>query len=154
MDIRKPIEFAVTRIHSEFDHDNLKIHLSSDDSNLQINGDSASLEECMYHLLKNAAENLDNKPGSRINVTVKGRTNETGGGNLYLMITDNGSGIQPTLRDKVYSPFSTTKARGLGLGLPIAKRAIIDHNGHIKIETSQGGTTVAITIPALDSPPD
>jgi len=151
MDIRKPIEFAVTRIQSEFNHENLKIHLSSDESNLQINGDAASIEECIYHLLKNAAENLENKPGSRINVTVKGRTAPVGGGTLYVMITDNGSGIDPALRDKIYSPFSTIKARGLGLGLPIAKRAVIDHNGQIDIETSKGGTTVAITIPALDT---
>jgi nitrogen-specific signal transduction histidine kinase len=66
------------------------------------------------------------------------------------MITDNGSGIDPALRDKVYSPFSTIKARGLGLGLPIAKRAVIDHNGQIDIDTSSGGTTISITLPALE----
>ncbi len=152
LDIRKPIEFAVTRIQNEFDHDNLKIHLSSDESELQLNGDAASLEECVYHLLKNAAENLNNKPGSRVNVTVKGRYSDQGDGTIFLMITDNGEGIDPSLRDKVYSPFSTIKARGLGLGLPIAKRAVIDHNGHIDIETSEGGTSIMIKLPAL--PPD
>lgn len=151
MDIHKPVEFAVTRIQSEFDHENLKIHLSSDETKLQINGDAASLEECIYHLLRNAAENLDNRPGSRINVTVKGRSAPDGNGNVYVMITDNGSGIDPLLRDKVYSPFSTIKARGLGLGLPIAKRAVIDHNGQINVETSDGGTTVFITIPSLNA---
>jgi len=153
LDVRKPIEFAVTRIQSEFDHENLKIHLSSDESNLQINGDASSLEECIYHLLKNAAENLNNKPGSSVNVTVKGRASRQGGSSVYIMITDNGDGIDPTLRDKVYSPFSTIKARGLGLGLPIAKRAVIDHNGQIDIDTSTGGTTVSITLPALEQEP-
>ncbi len=151
IDIRKPIEFAVTRIQSEFNHENLKIHLSSDDSDLQINGDAASLEECIYHLLKNAAENLDNKPGSRINVTVKGKQAAGADSTIFVIISDNGSGINPSLRDKVFSPFSTIKARGLGLGLPIAKRAVIDHNGQIDIETSQGGTMIAITLPALSA---
>jgi len=151
LDVRKPIEFAVTRIQSEFDHENLKIHLSADESNLHINGDASSMEECIYHLLKNAAENLDNKPGSRINVTVKGGPSQQGSSSIYIMITDNGGGIDPSLRDKVYSPFSTIKARGLGLGLPIAKRAVIDHNGQIDIDTSSGGTTVSITLPALES---
>ncbi len=150
LDVHKPIEFAVTRIQSEFDHENLKIHLSSDDTGRQVNGDAASLEECIYHLLRNAAENLSNKPGSRINVTVKGRSSQNGSA-VYIMITDNGSGVSPSLRDKVFSPFSTIKARGLGLGLPIAKRAVIDHNGQLDIETSEGGTTVFITLPALDS---
>ena len=150
LDVRKPIEFAVTRIQSEFDHENLKIHLSADESSLQINGDAPSMEECIYHLLKNAAENLNNKPGSRINVTVKERASQQGSGSVYIMITDNGSGIDPSLQDKVYSPFSTIKARGLGLGLPIAKRAVIDHNGQIDIDTSSGGTTVSIALPALE----
>jgi signal transduction histidine kinase len=150
LDVRKPIEFAVTRIQSEFDHENLKIHLSADESNLQINGDSTSMEECIYHLLKNAAENLNNKPGSRVNVTVKGRPSQQGNGEVYIMIADNGGGIDPSLRDKVYTPFSTIKALGFGLGLPIAKRAVIDHNGQIDIDTSTGGTTVSITLPALE----
>ncbi|MEA2068079.1 MAG: ATP-binding protein [Verrucomicrobiota bacterium] len=150
LDVRKPIEHAVTRIQNALDHDNLKIHLSADDSTLQINGDSASMEECIYHLLKNAAENLANKPGSRINVTVKGRSPEKGGGNIYILVADNGSGIDESLRDKVFSPFSTIKARGLGLGLPIAKRVVIDHNGQMDIETSSGGTTISIILPALE----
>ncbi len=152
LDIRKPIEHAVARIQSEFNHENLKIHLSSDDAALQINGDAVSLEECMYHLLRNAAENMANKPGSRINVIVKGRTPQQGEGNVYIMVTDNGGGIAEPLRDKVYSPFSTTKARGLGLGLPIAKRVVVDHNGQIDIETSAGGTTVSLILPTLRNP--
>jgi len=147
LDIHKPIENAVTRIQTEFDHENLKIHLSSDDTVLPINGDTASLEECMYHLLINAAENLDNKPGSRINVVVKSRVPQQGPAKVFVIITDNGSGIDEEVRDKVFSPFSTIKARGLGLGLPIAKRAVIDHNGQMDIETSSGGTSITITLP-------
>ncbi len=150
LDIRKPIEHAITRIQSEFDHENLGIHLSSDDSALQINGDAASIEECIYHLLRNSAENLDNKPGSRINLSVKGRSPLNGKGKVFITVTDNGSGIDESVRGKVFSPFSTIKARGLGLGLPIAKRAVIDHNGQMDIETSGGGTTITLTLPALD----
>jgi signal transduction histidine kinase len=149
LDIRRPIEHAVTRIQSEFEHENLKLHLSSDDSVMQINGDEASMEECIYHLLKNAAENLNNKAGSRINVAVKGRSPQNGPSKLLITITDNGGGVDESLREKVFSPFSTIKARGLGLGLPIAKRAVIDHNGQMDIETSPGGTTITITLPVL-----
>ena len=149
LDIRKPIENAVTRIQSELDHENLNIHLSADDSALQINGDAASLEECVYHLLKNAAENLGNKKGARINLSVKNRDPENGQAKVFVIIADNGSGIDGSVRDKLFSPFSTIKARGLGLGLPIAKRAVIDHNGQLDIETSEGGTSATITLPAL-----
>ena len=150
INIHKPIEHAVARLQSELDHENLKIHLSSNDFIGRVSGDSASLEECIYHLLMNAAENLDNKPGSRINVTVKGQAPETPGGNVYVLIADNGSGIDESVQDKVYSPFSTIKARGLGLGLPIAKRVVIDHNGRIDIDTSAGGTTITLVLPAIE----
>jgi polar amino acid transport system substrate-binding protein len=150
LDIRKPIEHAVTRVQAEFDHENLKIHLSADDSALRINGAEGALEECMYHLLRNSSENLDNKPGSRIGITVKGRSPQNGRAKIYVTVTDNGSGIDESMLDKVFSPFSTIKARGLGLGLPIAKRTVIDHNGQMDIETSSGGTTITITLPALD----
>jgi nitrogen-specific signal transduction histidine kinase len=149
IDVRKPIEFAVTRIQNELAHENLKIHLSADDTNLLVNGDAASLEECIYHLIKNSAENLANKAGSRINITVKGRSPDKELGSIYIMVTDNGTGIDETLRNKVYSPFITVKALGFGLGLPIAKRTVIDHNGQIDIDTSSGGTTVSIVLPAF-----
>ncbi len=151
MDIRRPIENAVTHIQTELDHENLKIYLSADESALQIHGDTILLEECIYHLLKNAAENLNNKADSRINVTVKGRDPKNGHAKVFITITDNGSGIDASVRNKLFSPFSTIKARGLGLGLPIAKRAVIDHSGQLDIETSSGGTSVTITIPALAS---
>ncbi|VGO22393.1 GAF domain-containing sensor histidine kinase [Pontiella sulfatireligans] len=149
LDIRKPIEHAVTRIQDSFGHENLKIHLSSDESALQINGDAASLEECVYHLLRNSVENLNNRAGSRVNVTVKSRDPQNGNANLYIIVADNGGGIDASVRDKVFSPFITTKARGFGLGLPIAKRAVIDHNGKMEIETSDGGTSISLTLPAL-----
>ena len=149
LDIRKPIECAVTRIQAELDPENLKIHLAADESDLQISGDESALEECVYHLLKNAAENLDDKKGSRINLSVKSRDSQSGQAKVFLSITDNGSGIDESIRDKVFSPFSTIKARGLGLGLPIAKRAVIDHNGQLDIDTGAGGTSITITLPAL-----
>ena len=149
LDVRKPIEHAVTRIQTRFDHENLKIHRSSDDELLQINGDEKTLEEGIYHLLKNGAENLDNKSGGRINVTVKSRGLQAGPARVYIIISDNGTGIHESVANNIFSPFSTIKARGLGLGLPIAKRTVIDHNGQMDIETSPGGTSITISLPAI-----
>jgi nitrogen-specific signal transduction histidine kinase len=149
LDIHTPIEHAVTRIQNEFEKDNPKIQLSSDDSKLLIKGDTKSLEECFYHLLMNAAENLGNADDGRITVTVKGSANP-GNGSVYVMVSDNGSGIHESVKGKEFSPFSTIKARGLGLGLPIAKRAVIDHNGEMSIDTGPGGTTITLILPATD----
>jgi nitrogen-specific signal transduction histidine kinase len=62
-------------------------------------------------------------------------------------IQDNGPGIPPHIRDKIFSPFCTTKARGIGLGFPLVKRAVSDHGGEISISTGGNGTTVSVTLP-------
>jgi signal transduction histidine kinase len=48
----------------------------------------------------------------------------------------------------VFSPFYTTKARGIGLGLPIARRTLTDHNGGLSVQSDGGGTTVKVRLPA------
>jgi signal transduction histidine kinase len=61
-------------------------------------------------------------------------------------------GIPVELRDKIFTPFFTTKARGSGLGLPTAKRLIEAHRGQISIACpAGGGTTVTIQLPAQDA---
>jgi nitrogen-specific signal transduction histidine kinase len=67
---------------------------------------------------------------------------------VLLTVQDNGAGIAPNLRDKVFSPFCTTKARGMGLGLPIVKRTIFDHHGRLHIDSTSQGTLVSVMLPA------
>jgi C4-dicarboxylate-specific signal transduction histidine kinase len=66
---------------------------------------------------------------------------------VSIVIRDNGAGIPPEIREKGFSPFCTTKARGMGLGLFIVKRTIIDHNRRVQIDTGETGTSVTITLP-------
>ncbi len=65
-----------------------------------------------------------------------------------VTVKDNGKGISADLREKVFSPFCTTKARGMGLGLPIVKRTIFDHNGRVDIDSNPHGTSVSVMLPA------
>jgi signal transduction histidine kinase len=61
---------------------------------------------------------------------------------------DGGSGIPADIREKIVTPFFTTKSRGTGLGLPTVKRLIEAHNGKIAIDCPPaGGTTVVIRLP-------
>jgi len=57
--------------------------------------------------------------------------------------------MAPDVRDKAFEPFYTTKHRGTGLGLPIARRMIEAHGGQIAIDAADGGgTVVSIHLPA------
>jgi two-component system sensor kinase FixL len=65
-----------------------------------------------------------------------------------IAFSDAGPGIPDDVREKVFTPFFTTKSRGSGLGLPTAKRFVEAHNGQIAIDCPpNGGTTVVIRLP-------
>ncbi|MEO8678542.1 MAG: PAS domain S-box protein [Vicinamibacterales bacterium] len=67
----------------------------------------------------------------------------------HITVSDAGAGIPPELREKVFLPFFTTKARGTGLGLATAKRFVEAHNGRISIDCPPtGGTTVRVELPS------
>jgi two-component system sensor kinase FixL len=66
-----------------------------------------------------------------------------------IAFRDSGPGIPRDLRDKVFTPFFTTKRRGTGLGLATAKRLVEAHKGTISIECpEEGGTAVTVRLPA------
>ena len=65
-----------------------------------------------------------------------------------IAFTDAGPGIPADVREKIFTPFFTTKSRGSGLGLPTAKRLVEAHNGQIVIDCPpSGGTTVFVRLP-------
>jgi PAS domain S-box-containing protein len=69
-------------------------------------------------------------------------------GNLEVSITDTGVGITNETMKDLWTPLHTTKAKGMGLGLPVAKRLVEAHRGHINVETKLGkGSTFTVTIP-------
>ena len=70
-------------------------------------------------------------------------------GECRIAFEDNGPGIPPDIREKIFTPFFTTKSRGTGLGLPTAKRLIEAHRGTIDVRCpAGGGTTVIVQLPA------
>jgi PAS domain S-box-containing protein len=114
----------------------------------KILGDEGALAEAVAHLVANAAEAVTEQKKPKI--TLSARPIHEGGRASAVLVTvqDNGPGIAPEMRGKVFSPFCTTKARGMGLGLPIVKRTVFDHNGRVDIDTSTNGTAVSIALPA------
>jgi PAS domain S-box-containing protein len=67
---------------------------------------------------------------------------------LDLTVSDTGVGISQEALERVFQPFYTTKAHGIGLGLPITRRLIEDHHGYILVESQLGyGTTVSVRLP-------
>jgi PAS domain S-box-containing protein len=142
--VRKAIELARTRVRKN----GVAIDTTLPSDLPKVLGDETALTEAFAHLVANAAEATSGRTKPRI--TLAAKQIEEGGhaSGVVVTIKDNGKGISPDLKEKVFSPFCTTKARGMGLGLPIVKRTIFDHNGRVDIDSNPHGTSVSVMLPA------
>jgi two-component system sensor histidine kinase HydH len=109
--------------------------------------DVEQMQRAVVNLLNNAIEASD--PGQKVVLTVM-----NGKSHLNISIKDHGSGMDKEALEKIFTPFVTTKKRGTGLGLPIAKKIIEAHKGTLRVESKQGaGTEVKIELPHTDGRP-
>jgi signal transduction histidine kinase len=122
-------------------------------SDLWVDLDKDQMGQVLINLVKNgieAMEGMDRKDGTIRLFCV----DEPVPGHVRICVSDEGRGIAPEARDKVFQPFFTTKSlgRGTGLGLPIAYGIVKMHNGRIWFDSDPGdGTTFCIELPKTQS---
>jgi two-component system nitrogen regulation sensor histidine kinase NtrY len=109
--------------------------------------DRDMLRQALVNLCDNSSLALraeGDRPGT---VTVSlGETHRT----VYLDVTDDGPGIPPDIRSRVFEPYVTTRkvGEGMGLGLAISKKILLDHEGDLEIlDSSPAGTTFRLSFP-------
>jgi Na+/proline symporter/signal transduction histidine kinase len=114
---------------------------------LLLHGDRQGLSQVLVNLFTNASD--ASQPGDRVELIAL-----SDGGQLRLEILDQGNGIPEKEKELVFEPFYTTKpaGEGTGLGLAMAYKIILDHDGSIDIDSEQGvGTRVVIDLPLRQS---
>jgi two-component system sensor histidine kinase AtoS len=117
------------------------LHVEIRGSAPHIAGDADLLKIVFENLLVNAAHAM--KGRDTIQVFVEAHDQQ-----CRIVFRDTGPGIPADIRDKIFTPFFTTKSRGSGLGLPTAKRLVEAHGGTITVACPpEGGTTVTIQLP-------
>ncbi|WP_434514540.1 ATP-binding protein [Dechloromonas sp. ARDL1] len=108
-------------------------------------GDATQLRQIIHNLLRNAEDALEGRDGGRIIL----RT-EHGVRHAHLSIADNGPGFPVELLPRIFEPYVTTKARGTGLGLPIVRKIVDEHQGSIEISNApEGGARIDICLPLV-----
>jgi nitrogen-specific signal transduction histidine kinase len=114
-----------------------------------IEGDIDVLADSISRLLHNAFTAVEGVAQPKDSLRVFAGEIGTGRSAVIIEVRDNGAGISADQHEKVFSPFCTTKARGVGLGLPIVRRTMIDHGGLVAIESGETGTVIRLSLPAL-----
>jgi signal transduction histidine kinase len=142
--VRKAIELASDRVKKN----GVAIDTTLPNDLPKVLGDETALTEAFAHLVANAAEATSGRPKPRITLAAKQIREGDHASGVVVTVKDNGKGISADLKEKIFSPFCTTKARGMGLGLPIVKRTIFDHNGRVDIDSNPHGTSVSVMLPA------
>tara|TARA_B100000676_G_scaffold311018_1_gene379416 strand:- start:1268 stop:3445 length:2178 start_codon:yes stop_codon:yes gene_type:complete len=121
------------------------IHLDLTHNLPPIKGDSTRLRQVIHNLLQNAQDTLSDV--SEPTLTVSTKIVQDG---VCLSLSDNGKGFPSQVRMRAFEPYVTTKLKGTGLGLPIVKKIVEEHNGTIKIENIEPhGAHIAITLPTV-----
>jgi signal transduction histidine kinase len=116
-----------------------------------IHADRGQIQQVLLNLLENARDALATMPADHApRVTVETRPGARPD-RVELMVADNGPGIPEAVREKLFTPYFTTKQTqgGTGLGLAIAHRILSDHEGRISVrEGESGGACFCVELPA------
>lgn len=114
-------------------------------TDIQVNNatfDPALAEQAIINLIQNAMDAVEARQPAIIKVSVHQQNDH-----VRFTILDNGPGIHAQDLDKIFVPFFTTKEKGSGIGLALARQIAILHGGEISVQSELGkGTTFALTL--------
>lgn len=146
MDFNMLIEDTIHKLDPLLNYNNIKLNLDIVDDEIFINGDYNRLSQVLINIIKNSIEAIPENSEGKINISTKIKNNK-----YYLIIEDNGVGMDKEILSNIRKPFYTTKKRGSGLGVSLIYEIIEVHNGKIEYSSEYGkGTKVKIQLPIYE----
>lgn len=132
----------------KFAESNIHLHLDLTVEERSISADSGSISQIVLNLLVNAQQALAGQSGER-HITIRTRLAPR---EITLDVADNGPGVSPEQRPRLFQPFSSGKVNGFGLGLAMSANIMRGHRGSIAlVDTGQPGATFRLTFPCPPS---
>jgi two-component system nitrogen regulation sensor histidine kinase NtrY len=108
-----------------------------------VNADAEQIRRVIINLVDNAVEAVDRRGAILVETQ-----HEPGARLARIIVADDGPGIPPAERDKLFLPYYSTKKRGSGLGLAIVRRIVAEHGGNVEVgDNMPHGTTFTIELP-------
>jgi two-component system sensor histidine kinase HydH len=137
------IRRSLKMIENQAQENNITISLNTDPDNEDSMIDPDRMSQVLLNLYFNAIDAMDD--GGTLSITL---TREDSG-QVVIIISDTGKGIEKKDMGKIFDPYFTTKPSGTGLGLAIVHRIVEAHHGEVTVESEPGiGTTVSVILPA------
>ncbi len=152
VDINTIIHDAVSLCTAELKQNNIKLLFELEEDLPPLYADQIQIEQVLINLLRNSAEALHNHPITQQPlITVQSHLILDNA--IQVRVKDNGQGLDEDQQQKILTPFYTTKADGMGMGLSISRSLIESHEGELHFNSEPGkGTTFYFTLPLRRQP--
>ncbi len=122
-----------------------------DASDPRVRGDAVRLRQALHNLIKNALEAIGETSKPQLFVATRALARD-GEPWVELVVADNGPGLPADFGERWYEPYTTSKARGTGLGLAVVKKIAEEHGGSVRADNrAQGGAEFVLCLPMFDT---
>jgi len=146
LDLNHVVREGVRLLHSDTVIKKVQIVLDLDSGLRPVRGDSVQLQQVMLNLLLNAFDAMKHVPENERAVRIL--TRQLDADSAQIEVHDCGTGIPRELLARLFEPFQTTKADGLGLGLSISRSIVETHGGRLwVVNNTDRGATFSFTVP-------
>ncbi|MEI8390414.1 MAG: HAMP domain-containing sensor histidine kinase [bacterium] len=143
-DINKTLLEVINLVKPSFESKNVSLSFENLlNENFKVAFDKTKVHQAVLNIVKNALEVSKSEDKVKIFVDYSNENNS-----ILIKISDEGSGIAPEFREKIFTPYFTTKKTGTGLGLARARKIMEAHGGSLLISsTDTEGTTFVMSLP-------
>ena len=140
-DINEMIQESIAVVSEASESSKVQIHMHFSNDLPPVSFDVMRMKQALINLLMNAIQ--ASPEGETVTVSTYQKSSYVG-----IDLSDNGCGIPPGQKEKIFAPFCTTKKGGTGLGLPVTKKIIQAHDGRLELlDNGERGVTFRILLP-------
>jgi len=144
--VREAVDGALLLVGPRLRQEGVRVIRDEADEAAQVMAERFRLEQVLVNLLQNAIEALEGRPDPEIRVQVALKRSQ-----VRILVADNGPGVAPEAAKTLFTPFATTKPRGLGLGLVISRDIVAEFGGELSLEAGPGGARFVMSLPKARS---
>ena len=147
VDINEAIDEVLVMVQSAVAKNRVSVHTQLMGGLIRVEADRVQLQQVLVNLILNAVEAMGMVEDGARELSIRTEQGQAGG--VLVAVCDSGPGIDPQNLQRVFEPFYTTKASGVGMGLSICRSIIDSHGGRLWAEANEPrGTLFQFTLPA------
>jgi PAS domain S-box-containing protein len=146
LNINESVQEVIGLARDEVRRKGVKLKTQLADQLPDVMGDRVQLQQVLLNLMMNAVDAMSMVEDRARELVIKTQADEEG--QVQVSVRDSGIGLDEAGREKIFTPFYSTKAAGMGMGLSISRSIIQNHGGRLWAEPNEGpGTSFHFTVP-------